>query len=192
MGRLVLFKISTVLYCAFIREHTIIMVGYIFKKVDENNFYFIRNTTMRTSKGFTIIELLVVVAIIAVLAAIVLVNVTGYINQGKNASIKGNLATVLTNGAVFYDQSGSYSGFCTNAYFTVPQAAVVAAGGTTTCQANGANTAWCSCATLKTTSAEPAGSTYCVDSTGYKKVTQNANGCSTTNGRCTNTGACVD
>ena len=60
---------------------------------------------MNKSKGFTIIELLVVVAIIAVLAAIVLVNVTGYINQGKNAAIKGNLATVLTNAAVFYYQN---------------------------------------------------------------------------------------
>ena len=36
-----------------------------------------------SKKGFTIIELLVVIAIIAVLAAIVLVNVTKYINKGK-------------------------------------------------------------------------------------------------------------
>ena len=72
-------------------------------------------------KGFTIIELLVVVAIIAVLAAIVLVNVTAYINQGKNAAIKGNLATVLTNGAVFYDTNGNYntSGI---RYYTVAKA----------------------------------------------------------------------
>ena len=64
------------------------------------------------SKGFTIIELLVVIAIIAVLAAIVLVNVTAYINRGRNAAIKGNLSTVLINGAQYYDANGSYSGFC--------------------------------------------------------------------------------
>src|SRR3989344_4706659 len=79
-------------------------------------------------RGFTIIELLVVVAIIAVLAAIVLVNVTGYINQGKNAAIKANLATVMTNGAVFYDGvgNGTYTGFCDSANFTGPEAAIEA------------------------------------------------------------------
>lgn len=139
--------------------------------------------------GFTIIELLVVVAIIAVLAAIVLVNVTGYINQGKNAAIKGNLATVLTNGAVFYDTNSDYSGFCSNAYFTGPSAAITAAGGTAICTVNVASTAWCGCSTMKVTSAEPANSTFCVDSTGYKKVTQNAGLCAT---RCPAAGACVD
>ena len=48
---------------------------------------------MNKSKGFTIIELIVVIAIIAVLATIVLVNVTQYINRGKDAAIKGNLSS---------------------------------------------------------------------------------------------------
>ncbi len=139
------------------------------------------------SKGFTIIELLVVVAIIAVLAAIVLVNVTGYINQGKNSAIKGNEATVLTNGAVYFDQNGNYTAFCADPKLTGPEAAILAAGGTPahTCTA----TTWCGCSTLKTTTAEPAGSTFCVDYTGYKKVTQNANGCTD---RCPASGVCVD
>src|SRR3989338_9044145 len=110
--------------------------------------------TIKKSKGFTIIELLVVVAIIAVLAAIVLVNVTAYINQGKNASIKGNLATVLTNGAVYYDSNGSYSGFCSNVYFTNTSDAIGAAGGSAICNVNATSTAWCACSTLKVTSAE--------------------------------------
>src|SRR5579864_3781880 len=103
------------------------------------------------SKGFTIIELLVVVSIIAVLAAIVLVNVTGYINSGKNAAIKGNLATILTNGAVYYDAGTGgantpYVGFCGSNYVTVPQAAIDAAYGSVgnvTCTLNAASTAWC-------------------------------------------------
>ncbi len=145
------------------------------------------------SKGFTIIELLVVVAIIAVLAAIVLVNVTGYINQGKNAAIKGNLATVLTNGAVFYDTTSSYSGFCASSNFTAPSAAITSAGGAAICAANATNTAWCACSTLKVTSSEIANSTFCVDSTGYKKVTQNVNLCGGAGGRClAATGACAD
>ena len=126
--------------------------------------------TIKKSKGFTIIELLVVVAIIAVLAAIVLVNVTAYINQGKNAAIKGNLATTLTNGAVFYDTNSDYDGFCASSNFTGPSAAITAAGGTAVCD-DPPDAACCACSTLKTTTAEPVGSTFCVDSTGYKKVT---------------------
>ncbi|MCX6721887.1 MAG: prepilin-type N-terminal cleavage/methylation domain-containing protein, partial [Candidatus Staskawiczbacteria bacterium] len=52
---------------------------------------------MNKQKGFTIIELIVVIAIIAVLAGIVLVNVTSYINKSRNAAVKGNLSTMLTN-----------------------------------------------------------------------------------------------
>lgn len=145
----------------------------------------------KKSKGFTIIELLVVIAIIAVLAAIVLVNVTGYINQGKNSAIKANLATVTTNGAVFYDQFSSYNGYCASANFTAPSSAITAAGGVAVCDANAGNTAWCSCSTLKTTSADIVGSTFCVDSTGYKKVTQNTGACAA---RCVtpDNGVCID
>jgi len=125
---------------------------------------------MNKSKGFTIIELLVVVAIIAVLAAIVLVNVTGYINQGKNAAIKGNLATVLTNAAVFYDATGNYTNFCTNAYFTGPSAAITSAGGTAICKVKADSTTWCGCSTLKDVTGAT-GQTFCVDSTGAKKQT---------------------
>ena len=124
------------------------------------------------SKGFTIIELLVVVAIIAVLAAIVLVNVTSYINKGKDAAIQGNLATQLVNAAVYVDAGTGgagtpYSGFCASSYVTGPEAAITNAGGTPACSTNTANTTWCSCSTLKAT----AGQTFCVDYTGAKKST---------------------
>lgn len=143
---------------------------------------------MNTSKGFTIIELLVVVAIIAVLAAIVLVNVTGYINQGKNAAIKGNLSTALTNAAVFYNTNSAYTNYCTDATYTPVRDAVNAiVGANPTCTATA--TAWCACSAMKLTTAEPANSTFCIDSTGYKKVTQNAGLCAT---RCPAGGACVD
>jgi len=125
----------------------------------------------RFSKGFTIIELLVVVAIIAVLAAIVLVNVTSYIAKGKDAAIKGNLSTIQVNSAVYYDgQSPStYVGFITAcgaaptgaSGFTGPANAITAAGGTTSCPASTA-TAACVRSTLN------GGGSYCVDSTGFK------------------------
>jgi len=58
---------------------------------------------MNKSKGFTIIELIVVIAIIAVLATIVLVNVTQYINKGRDAAVVGNLNSMATNAAVYFD-----------------------------------------------------------------------------------------
>jgi len=126
------------------------------------------------SKGFTIIELLVVIAIIAVLAAIVLVNVTSYINRGRNAAIKGNLSTILTNAAVYFDTNSSYSGFCGTANFTGPQAAITGAGGTAVCEVNTGNTAFCACSTMNVTTAEPTGTTFCIDSDGTKKQTTTA------------------
>lgn len=45
-------------------------------------------------KGFTIIELIVVIAIIAILASVVMVNVTQYINKSKDASIKANMDSI--------------------------------------------------------------------------------------------------
>jgi prepilin-type N-terminal cleavage/methylation domain-containing protein len=138
---------------------------------------------MQKQKGFTIIELLVVVAIIAVLTGIVLVNVTSYINKGKDAAMKGNLSTMLTNGAVFYSNNGNYTNFTTsttspktvaadcagNSGFNGPCLALLNAGYTSitfTCagtSCTSAATGWCAMVTQKAST-----NTYCVDSTGNK------------------------
>lgn len=160
--------------------------------------------TINKSKGFTIIELLVVVAIIAVLAAIVLVNVTGYINQGKNAAIKGNLSTVLTNAAVWFDTNGSYAvgatsatSFLLSSGYTAPATAAESANGAVTLTsaynvatpASGTPaTAWCACSVIRATSAESG--TFCVDSSGYKKVS--ATVCATRCNQATVLGQCID
>ena len=124
---------------------------------------------MNKSKGFTIIELIVVIAIIAVLAAIVLVNVTQYIAKGKNAAIKGNMSTILTNAAVYYDgqNPSTYVGFPATTGYTQPAASVTANGGTVAVPVALAG-AFCACTTMNVTTAEPTGTSYCVDSTGNK------------------------
>lgn len=136
---------------------------------------------MNKQKGFTIIELLVVIAIIAVLAAIVLVNVTSYINKGKDAGIKGNLSTLMTNAAVYFDDAakgnGDYTGFTadtTTGCGSPISSAVTAAGGTLVC-AETATTgaAWCGCSQLKNDTTKY----YCVDSTGTK--VENTTACTT-------------
>ncbi len=121
---------------------------------------------MKTSKGFTIIELLVVVAIIAVLTGIVLVNVTSYINKGKDAAIQGNLSTVLTNAAVYYDNTGSYTGLCADTSVATPLTAAESSfGAASVTDCNVTATTWAACGQLKVSD-----SYFCVDSTGTKKT----------------------
>jgi len=122
----------------------------------------------KTQKGFTIIELIVVIAIIAVLATIVMINVTQYIAKGKDASIQGNLANVLTNAAVVYDASSTYSGLCNDPAVKAAIAAIDTteggtAGAKTDCVPNG-TAGWFACAQLIKDNTKY----FCVDSTGAK------------------------
>jgi prepilin-type N-terminal cleavage/methylation domain-containing protein len=127
---------------------------------------------MNQSKGFTIIELIVVIAIIAVLAAIVLVNVTGYINKSKNAAVKANLSTMLTNAAVYFDANPSSFGatFITTSGYLTPAAAAASANGSTAVTKFGgaADQTWCACSPIYNITSESG--YFCVDSTGTKKV----------------------
>jgi len=62
-----------------------------------------------SNKGFTIIELIVVIAIIAVLAGIVLVNVTQYITKSQIAAAKANLDQLPAMAAQWSDKYGSFN-----------------------------------------------------------------------------------
>jgi len=62
-------------------------------------------------KGFSIVELIIVIAIIAVLAGIVLVNVTGYINKSKDARVKAEISEITKGASSYYADHSSYSGY---------------------------------------------------------------------------------
>jgi len=56
-----------------------------------------RNTTMRKfNKGFTLVEIMIVVAIIAILAAIAIPNFIAYRNESQGNACVGNMATIKT------------------------------------------------------------------------------------------------
>ncbi|MDP3882562.1 MAG: prepilin-type N-terminal cleavage/methylation domain-containing protein [Candidatus Staskawiczbacteria bacterium] len=132
--------------------------------------------------GFTIIELLVVIAIIAVLAAIVLINVTRYIDKGKDAAAQGDLGTLFTNAITFYNEEGDFNGVKSDTntdYGNVITGLASSKMGyvvVDTCNASGADcdddadSEWCASVELKATSDE----SYCVDSSGAKKQSTTA------------------
>jgi len=133
-----------------------------------------------SKKAFTIIELIVVIAIIAILAGIVLNNVTKYNNKGKISAIKGNLATLRVVGLKYFETNGNYTSFCGTNPLPSISAAITKAGGTMTCF-NSAVVGGCLGLTNKwvVISTLPDGTSWCVDYLGSAKawVSGGPNGC---------------
>jgi prepilin-type N-terminal cleavage/methylation domain-containing protein len=62
----------------------------------------------KTQKGFTIIELIVVIAIIALLSGIVATNITKYINKAKLARVNTEVKNIEKALLSFYSKYGQY------------------------------------------------------------------------------------
>ncbi|HEY7242007.1 MAG TPA: prepilin-type N-terminal cleavage/methylation domain-containing protein [Burkholderiales bacterium] len=65
---------------------------------------------MRHKRGFTLIELMITVAIIAVLAAIALPAYNDYVTRSKFAEATGNLSDLRVKMEQFYDDNRRYNG----------------------------------------------------------------------------------
>ena len=65
-------------------------------------------TTINKSRGFTIVELLIVIVVIAILAAITIVAYTGISNQAKNTKWKANATSIQKVAEAVYADTGSY------------------------------------------------------------------------------------
>lgn len=116
-------------------------------------------------RGFTLMELLVVVAIIGILAAIVLVSLNSARNKGKNAAIKSQMVSLRSAGELHNEDNGSFATFCASTEATNLSAGVTNSGGTSfDCDA--ASDAWAAEVQLVGTGA----GFWCVDSTGASKA----------------------
>ena len=117
-------------------------------------------------RGFTLMELLVVVAIIGILAAIVMVSLNTARNKGKNGAVKAQMAQLRSAAEMFSeDNSGSFTGWCADGETAKISAGVVNSGGASF-SCNESSSAWAAEAALAGTAA----GYWCVDSSGASKA----------------------
>ena len=65
----------------------------------------------RSNRGFTLIELMIVIAIIGLLAAIAIPNYMAYQAKARRSEVKANLGAVLKSQTAFQGENSRYSGF---------------------------------------------------------------------------------
>ena len=69
--------------------------------------------SLRSNKGFTLIELMIVVAIIGILAAIAIPNFLRYQATSRQSEAKTNLGGIYVAESAYFSNIGSYANFAT-------------------------------------------------------------------------------
>lgn len=86
---------------------------------------------VNNKKGFTLVELIVVIVIILILAAVLVPNVTKYVGNAKQASLKSDASAILTQ--LQADATAYVSGLDTDTFKVAKDATYVVSGKTAKC-----------------------------------------------------------
>ena len=76
-------------------------------------------SVLKNNKGFTLIELMIVVAIIGILAAIAIPNFLTYQCKAKQSEAKSNLGNIRTMQEAYYAEHDSYASTMSGVGFSV-------------------------------------------------------------------------
>lgn len=136
----------------------------------------LRYDNMDKSRGFTIIELLSVIAVVTVLAGIVFLNVTKFMNKSKDAALKQDLNSLTVKGPIFFESHGNYGSFCNAEADKIINNIKIPSGMVVGCDTkentwkaccHHEDTGWCACARLYLP--VDGSKAWCIDSLGVKK-----------------------
>ena len=144
---------------------------------------------MNRNKAFTLIELLLVVAIITLLVALILIPFTAARFKAKDARIKGNVSQLRAIAGMIYDDNSSYGVLCSantinisgSGYDTQTGAILTDIGLQSGSVYGCTSTASVYCVEA----ALPSGDYFCIDSTGLATTTSSVNEhCTSTESDC--------
>lgn len=135
---------------------------------DKKTKEFVPFRKQRFQTGFTLVELLVVVAIIGILSALILVSFTNYRNKGKDSRIETSLSQVRRVATIIFNENNSYQSVCVGNTLNgansdlgkIKNDVMNNSGSNPSCYASAG--AYC----VQSSFATP-GKSYCVDSIGY-------------------------
>ncbi len=65
---------------------------------------------LRKNKGFTLVEIMVVIAVIGVLATMLVPNVTGIVNKSKKSAAQGTVQATYTALNAYFNDNGDFPG----------------------------------------------------------------------------------